>query len=100
VSNTAKAGLNMKTTRIRQKIKLYLMESGPQGTHRILDYINNEMTHGTTSQQLGNVLAKDKDLRKVGLMKRASMLGGQYDVCVWDVTNDYLLRTKTEHGTT
>jgi hypothetical protein len=65
-----------------------------------LDYINTVMTHGTTSQQLGNVLAKDKDLRKVGSMKRGSMLGGQYDVCVWDVTNDYQTRNRTEHGTT
>ena len=76
------------------------MEMGPQGTHIILEHINEVMTHGTTSQQLGNVLSKDRDFQKVGSMKRGGTLGGAYDVCVWDVTNDYLLRNRTEHGTT
>lgn len=53
----------MKTTRIREKIKLFLSD-GPQSTSKILEHINSNMRHGTTSQQLGNVLSKDEDLLK------------------------------------
>ena len=55
----------MKTTRIREKIKKFLGDR-PRNTAEILEYINSTMRHGTTSQQLGNVLSKDKDIVKVG----------------------------------
>ena len=54
----------MKTTRIREKIKKFLGDR-PRNTAEILEYINSTMRHGTTSQQLGNVLSKDKDIVKV-----------------------------------
>ena len=41
------------------------------------------MRHGTTSQQLGNVLSKDKDIVKVGYIKRSGILSGGYDICEW-----------------
>ena len=55
----------MKTVRIREKIKAFLAER-PRNTAEILEHINSTMRHGTTSQQLGNVLSKDKDIVKVG----------------------------------
>ena len=61
----------MKTTRIREKIKKFLGDRP-----RILqkpEYINSTMRHGTTSQQLGNVLSKDKDIVKVGYIKRSGI---------------------------
>ena len=53
----------MKTTRIREKIKKFLGDR-PRNTAEILEHINSTMRHGTTSQQLGNVLSKDKDIVK------------------------------------
>ncbi len=72
----------MKTVRIREKIKLFLSER-PRNTAEILEHINTTMRHGTTSQQLGNVLSKDKDIVKVGYIKRSGILSGGYDICEW-----------------
>lgn len=73
---------NVKTVRIREKIKKFLSER-PRNTAEILEYINSTMRHGTTSQQLGNVLSKDKDIFKVGYIKRSGILSGGYDICEW-----------------
>ena len=72
----------MKTVRIREKIKVFLAER-PRNTAEILEHINSTMRHGTTSQQLGNVLSKDKDIVKVGYIKRSGILSGGYDICEW-----------------
>ena len=72
----------MKTVRIREKIKAFLAER-PRNTAEILEHINSTMRHGTTSQQLGNVLSKDKDIVKVGYIKRSGILSGGYDICEW-----------------
>jgi hypothetical protein len=72
----------MKTVRIREKIKKFLAER-PRNTAEILEHINSTMRHGTTSQQLGNVLSKDKDIVKVGYIKRSGILSGGYDICEW-----------------
>ena len=61
---------SMKTVRIREKIKKFLGDR-PRNTAEILEHINSTMRHGTTSQQLGNVLSKDKDIVKVGYIKRS-----------------------------
>ena len=81
----------MKTVRIREKIKKYLYER-PRNTAEILEYINSNMRHGTTSQQLGNVLSKDKDIVKVGYIKRSGILSGGYEICEW-ATRDWFLET-------
>ena len=78
----------MKTVRIREKIKKYL-EERPRNTAEILEHINSTMRHGTTSQQLGNVLSKDKDIVKVGYIKRSGILSGGYDICEW-ATRDWV----------
>ena len=64
----------MRTTRLRQKIKKFLDERGEANTTEILEHVNSTMRHGTTPQQLGNVLSKDKDILKVSTTKR----GGPY----------------------
>lgn len=76
----------MKTVRIRQKIKAFLAER-PRNTAEILEHINTTMRHGTTSQQLGNVLSKDKEIVKVGYIKRSGILSGGYDICEWSVVD-------------
>ena len=77
-----KRRLHMKTVRIREKIKKFLGDR-PRNTAEILEHINSTMRHGTTSQQLGNVLSKDKDIVKVGYIKRSGILSGGYDICEW-----------------
>jgi len=72
----------LKTVRIREKIKQFLAER-PRNTAEILEHINSTMRHGTTSQQLGNVLSKDKDIVKVGYIKRSGILSGGYEICEW-----------------
>lgn len=72
----------MKTQRIREKIKEYLKES-PLSTIEILDKINNSSRHGTTCQQLGNVLSKDRDIIKIGHVKRGGIVSGTYNICEW-----------------
>ena len=72
------------------------MEEGPKTTHHIFEYINNKMRHGTTTQQLGNILAKDKEIRKTrdaqgvdGPYVASLFVGGRYKICEWDVTSEY-----------
>ena len=76
---------NMRTTRLRQKIKKFLAERGEANTTEILEHVNSTMRHGTTPQQLGNVLSKDKDILKVATTKRGGALSGRYEICVWQV---------------
>ena len=52
--------------------------------HRNLEHVNTTMRHGTTPQQLGNVLSKDKDIMKVSTTKRG-VLSGRYEICVWQL---------------
>jgi len=78
----------LKTVRIRQKIKRYLSER-PRNHVEILEHINTTTRHGTTSQQLGNVLSKDKDIVKVGQIKKAGILCGGYQICEW-ATRDWM----------
>ena len=72
----------MRTTRLRQKIKKFLDDRGEANTTEILEHVNSTMRHGTTPQQLGNVLSKDKDIMKVSTTKRGGALSGRYEICV------------------
>jgi len=91
----------MKTTRMVEKIGQYLIESyiddllsesindvdlGVRNTEQIKSYINDNMRHGTTSQQLGNVLAKNpKIILKSGFVPRQGIVSGTYDICSWNI---------------
>ena len=80
----------MRTTRLRQRIKKYLEQVGEAHTHQIqeiLEHINSTMRHGTTPQQLGNVLSKDKDIVKISSTRRAGTLSGSYQICVWGLAS-------------
>ena len=78
----------MKTTRIRNKVKTYLAQQ-PRSTTEILEFINTNSRHGTTSQQLGNVLSKDKEIIKIGYVQRAGVRYGCYKVCQWALAEQY-----------
>ena len=75
----------MRTTRLLQKIMNFLDEKGDPNTTQILEHVNETMRHGTTPQQLGNVLSKDKDIMKVATTKRGGALSGRYEICVWQL---------------
>lgn len=78
----------MRTTRIRRKIKAYLEEK-PRSSTEILEMLNTTFRDGSTMQQLGNILGKDKDIIKVGYVQRAGLRYGTYKVCLWDLTDTY-----------
>ena len=85
----------MRTTRIRQKLKKYLLDNPEKSTTHIFDHINNNMKGGVTMQQLGNVLAKDKDIEQVGMVRKKGALSGSYVLCTWDLTPAYRERNVT-----
>lgn len=82
----------MKTRRIRVKIRDYLNER-PRNTAEIMEHINSTMRHGTTSQQLGNVLSKDKYTFKLGEVRRSGILSGGYGICEWG-TCDWVIKNQ------
>ena len=56
----------MKTIIIRNKVREYLSSvKHPKSTIEILQWVNKNMYHGTTTNALANVLAKDKNITKV-----------------------------------
>ena len=75
----------MKTARLRQKVKGFL-KAGPKSTAEILEFVNTTSRHGTTTQQLGNILSKDKDIRKIGYVRRIGSRYGSYNICEWALT--------------
>jgi len=84
----------MRTTRLRERIKRYLQIHGECNTQQILEHINSTMRHGTTPQQLGNVLSKDKDIVKISNTRRAGTLSGSYEICVWALAPAYAPESK------
>ena len=72
----------MRTTRLRQKIKKFLDERGEANTTEILEHVNSTMRHGTTPQQLGNVLSKDKDILKVATTKEVGTFWQIRNLCL------------------
>jgi len=79
----------MRTARLRQKIKKFLFERGEASSTEIAEYVNSTMRHGTTMQQLGNILSKDRHIMKVGSTIKAGALSGRYEMCVWSLRPEY-----------
>ena len=93
----------MRTKRLRMNIQNYLdgnipdswiekgvnnRKAGPASTEEILNVYNIATRHGTTPQQLGNVLSKDEHIIKVGLTTvSGSGLSGKYSICMWATEN-------------
>ena len=85
----------MRTVRIRERIKRYLMAHGETSTIRLGEHLNDSMKWGVTMQQLGNVLSKDKDIVQVGHTRSANTAcGGRYKVMVWELRPEYRDRNK------
>ena len=80
----------MRTTRLRERIKRFLAEKGEANTTEILEHVNTTTRHGTTPQQLGNVLSKDKDIKQVGTVRKQGALSGKYSMMVWALQPHYV----------
>jgi len=92
-----------RTIRLRERLVEYLngdihdhwvekgvrpREAGPANTQELLVFYNIATRHGTTTQQLGNVLSKDSNIVKVGTIRSGrTTLSGSYDICVWATQN-------------
>jgi len=79
----------MKTTRIRNILIEYLNDK-PRSTAEILDYVNSRTKHGTTTHVLGNILAKDRRFKKVGMTMRmscADRIPHSYAVTIWGLNS-------------
>tara|TARA_R110002012_G_scaffold62914_1_gene165482 strand:- start:19057 stop:19530 length:474 start_codon:yes stop_codon:yes gene_type:complete len=90
--------MNMPSTRLRIKIKKYLLEHGEANTTEISEYVNSTMRHGCTMQQLGNVLSKDKDIAKVGTIFKAGHISGRYELCTWSLSSHYVEETEQTYN--
>lgn len=88
----------MRTARLRQNVKKYLLENGQANSTEISEHINSTMRHGCTMQQLGNVLSKDKDIAKVGITRKTGALTGRYDLCIWSLSPNYVKETEQTFG--
>jgi hypothetical protein len=80
----------MRTVRIREKVKRYLMDHEGSETGKIYDHINETSRWGVTMQQLGNILSKDKDIKQVGTVRKQGALSGRYDMMVWALKSHYV----------
>lgn len=59
----------------RKKKKYADRPAGPASFNQILDYLNDVIRHGVTTNQLVNILGKDKEIMRLGYIseKRSSL---------------------------
>ncbi len=72
-----------KTSRLRNEIVQYLEQNGICNTSQILEHVNKRFRWGATMNQVGNVLARDRRIEKLGLTEGTTMAGFRERVCVW-----------------
>lgn len=72
-----------RTSRLRNEIVEYLETNGICNTSQILEHVNKRFRWGATMNQVGNVLARDRRIEKLGLTEGTTMAGFRERVCVW-----------------
>ncbi len=73
-----------RTQRMRVLIKEHLDKNGECTTHEIYDYLNGRTRWGATMNQVTNVLAKDKDIERVGDYRHKQVArGSSYIIGLW-----------------
>tara|TARA_B100001287_G_C22685292_1_gene533012 strand:- start:2681 stop:2926 length:246 start_codon:yes stop_codon:yes gene_type:complete len=79
-----------KKKRMRKKL-LELLSDGPKDTEYLFAWFNNNTSHGTTMQELGNVLAKNSQIEQSGYRDfrwaGGDVRGGDR-VAVWKLKDD------------
>ena len=86
---------NMKTTRIKQKLAKAL-PGRVASTTQIVNYLNNTMKHGTTMQQMGNVLSKHGEVVSLGKSMKAGVRYGAYREQLWGWKTDFPNGVRTD----
>ena len=76
-----------RTQRLRQEISTYLTSVGEANTTDILEHVNKRFRWGATMNQLGNVLARDRRVVKVGSDEGTDIGGFRMRVCVWSIAS-------------
>ena len=76
-----------KTQRIREKIVSYMREKGEVTTTDILEHVNNTLRHGTTMNQLGNILGKSSLFVKTGYIDE-SLSNNRNRICSWRLRDE------------
>lgn len=71
-------------------------EDGCLNTHQIKELINTHTRHGTTTNQLSNVLAKSSAFKKIDMVRTTSILNDGYEIALWAATGQ-LDSTYTRH---
>ena len=71
-----------RTGQIRQILLQYLSDGRTASFDELKIHVNRRLRHGTTSNQLSNVLAKDTRFQNRG-MTRVGGLSGIYKVTTW-----------------
>ena len=81
----------MASIMLKKKIVKFL-EDGKKTTTEILCHLNDTSRHGTTMNQLGNILSKTTDIKKIGMARIGKpMSPGSHENAVWAIAD------KTEH---
>lgn len=80
---------------LKKKVRAYL-QKGPRSTSEIKNWLNGSdekkkgrmrLRYGAITQQLSNILGKNLDVKKIGLMVRTRhTVAGSYNVNVWILT--------------
>ncbi len=73
---------------MRSRIVKYLEEHKEASFTEILLHLNKTTRHGTTSQQLGNVLSKNTEFENSGKVFQESIISGGYEVTVWKLNKN------------
>ncbi len=73
-----------RTRRLRQIVYDFLKINGTSEFHEVKDHVNSRIRHGTTSNQLGNILAKDTRFEKKSMAKHHSAYQS-YLVTTWSL---------------
>ena len=77
--------IRMRKQKIKSLIHVYLAEYGRKNTIEITDYINRMDRNGTSVKQVGPILSREPRFIKVGTEKIKALMGGSYDVKLWEL---------------
>ena len=76
-----------KTQRIREKIVSYMRQKGEVTTTDILEHVNNTLRHGTTMNQLANILGKSSLFVKTDYIDE-SLSNDRNRICSWRLRDE------------
>jgi hypothetical protein len=70
-----------------KRIKKLLREMGPLSIGEIEEHLSMRYKWAPTTNQLGNYLSKRPDFRLIEVVRKRSIIGGNYDTNVYGLTD-------------